>query len=253
MFRDFVERGLAVPISEFFHALLQFWGIQLHHLTPQSILHLSIFTYFCEAFLSILPHFHLSQHFFILVPIPNASKPAVVGGCELVLHPENRDEYLSYQPIGKGVEWKSFWFHVGNFESPLPERVAGAPQVQANWSSAGPGGKQVECILRPIATFKNKGFTRDHVLFSFVSRRIQPLQRRKHLAFRNEGTKDPTRLSLEAMAHSKAVKRCCNVLDNFDKNLKLPALFSAVNPPERTWISIEKHCQVLVNKHFLIF
>jgi len=24
MFRDFVERGLAVPVSEFFHALLQF-------------------------------------------------------------------------------------------------------------------------------------------------------------------------------------------------------------------------------------
>ena len=85
MFRDFAERGLAVPVSEFFHALLQFWGIQLHHLTPQFILHLSIFTHFCEAFLDILPHFHLFQHFFIFLPIPNASKPAVVGGCELVL------------------------------------------------------------------------------------------------------------------------------------------------------------------------
>ena len=55
VFRDFVERGLALPVSEFFYALLQFWGIQLHHLTPQSILHLSIFTHFCEAFLGILP------------------------------------------------------------------------------------------------------------------------------------------------------------------------------------------------------
>ena len=26
VFRDFVERGLAVPVSEFFHSLLQFWG-----------------------------------------------------------------------------------------------------------------------------------------------------------------------------------------------------------------------------------
>ena len=59
VFRDFVERGIAVPVSKFFHALLHFWGIQLHHLTPQSILHLSIFTHFCEAFLGILPHFHL--------------------------------------------------------------------------------------------------------------------------------------------------------------------------------------------------
>jgi len=53
VFRDFVERGLALPMSEFFYALLQFWGIQLHHLTPQSILHLSIFTHFCELFLGI--------------------------------------------------------------------------------------------------------------------------------------------------------------------------------------------------------
>ena len=113
MFRDFIERGLAVPVSESFDALLQLWGIQLHHLTPQSILHLSIFTHLCEAFLGILPHFNLFQHFFFLVPISDASKPVVVGGCELVLRPETRDEYLSYKPAGKGVEWKDFGFMSG--------------------------------------------------------------------------------------------------------------------------------------------
>ena len=80
------------------------------------------------------------------------------------------------------------------------------PQVQASWSSIGPGVKQVECILGAIAKFKDKGVTGDHVVFSFVSRRIQPLQRRKHPAFRYEGTKDPTRLSPEAMAHSEVIK-----------------------------------------------
>ena len=89
VFCDFVERGLALSVSEFFYALLQFWGIQLHHLTPQSILHLSFFTHFCEAFLGILPHFHVFQHFFTLIPIPNSAKPTVVGGCELVLRPES--------------------------------------------------------------------------------------------------------------------------------------------------------------------
>ena len=123
-----MELGLAVPISEFLHALLYFWGIQLHHLTLQSILHLSIFTHFCEAFLSILPHFHLFQYFFILVPITNTTKPSAIGGCELVLHPKTRDKYLAYVPAGKGTEWKKFWFHVGNFESPLPERVPGGPK-----------------------------------------------------------------------------------------------------------------------------
>ena len=106
VFRDFMERGLALPVSEFFYALLQFWGIQLHHLTPHSILHLSIFTHFCEAFLGILPHFHLFQHFFTIVPVSNSTKPAIVGGCELVLRPEARDEYMAYDLAGKGAEWK---------------------------------------------------------------------------------------------------------------------------------------------------
>ena len=88
------------------------------------------------------------------------------------------------------------------------------------------------------------------MVFSFVSHRIQPLQRRKHPTFIYEGTKDPTRLSPEAMAHSEVVRKCCKVLDNLDKSLNLPALFSAVNPPENTWVSVEKHYRVFVDMHF---
>jgi len=159
----------------------------------------------------------------------------------LVLCPEARDEYLSYKPSGKGIEWKSFWFHVGNFESLHPERIAGAPQVQACWSSTGPGGDQVTYLLDAVATLKKKGITGNHVVFSFVSRRIQPLQRRKHPAFRYEGIKDPTRLTPEAMSHPEVVRRCCKVLGNFDNSLTLTTLFSAVNRPENTWVSVNKH------------
>ena len=117
-----------------------------------------------------------------------------------------------------------------------------APQVQESWSSKGPGGKQVEIILRVIATIKNKGVTRDHVVFSFISRWLQPLQHRQHPAFRYEGTSDATRMSPEPMAESEAIKRCCKVLDNFDKSLKLPTLFCAKNPPKNAWVSIGKYC-----------
>ena len=129
---------------------------------------------------------------------------------------------------------------VGNFESPLLERVAGAPQVQESWSNKGPGGRQVEIILSVIATIKGKGVTGDHVVYSFVSRRVQPLQLRKHSAFRYEGTQDPTRMFPEAMAQSKVIKRCCKVLDNFNKPLTLPMLFWAQNPPEKAWVCILK-------------
>ena len=110
--------------------------------------------------------------------------------------------------------------------------------------------QQVECILKAIASWKNKGITGDHVVFSFVSRRVQHLHLRKHPAFRYEGTKDPTRLSPEVMAYSEAIRRCCKVLDNFDKSLKLPVLFWAANPPEKTSVSAKKHYRVLVDKVF---
>ena len=34
-------------------------GVQVHHLTPNSIFHISIFVHLCEAFLGIEPHFDL--------------------------------------------------------------------------------------------------------------------------------------------------------------------------------------------------
>jgi hypothetical protein len=170
-------------------------------------LHLSIFTHLCEAFIGVLPHFHLFQHFFFLEPIPDASRPAVVSGCELVLHPESQGEYLSYQPSGKGVEWKSFLFYVGNFESPLPERTPGAPKAQANWMCARPGGSQVTALLEVLARLKKNEATRDHVVYPFLSRRVQALQHRTHPAFRYEGTKDPSRFDKKMLQSTRQLQQ----------------------------------------------
>ena len=54
------------------------------------------------------------------------------------------------------------------------------------------------------------------------------------------------------MSRVEIVKWCCKVLDQFDNSLVLPALFSVVNPPENTWVSINKHLWVLVSKPFAI-
>ena len=176
MFCDFVECGLTLPVLEFFYRLLQFWGIQLHHLPPQSILHLSIFTHFCEAFLGLLPHFHLFQYFFFLVPIPNAAKSAVVGGCELVLRPENRgSSWLMIQRV-KELNGRNSGSMLGTLNPHFQKGLLVPPQVQESWSSRGPGGKQVEAILRAVAIIKKKGVTGDHAVFSFISHRTQPLQ-----------------------------------------------------------------------------
>ena len=98
MFKAFIERGLAIPVCDFLHGLLLHWGIQLHHLTPNSILHLSIFVHLCEAFLGIHPHFDLFKRPFTLNPYPDNATVARVGGVDHQLRPEVVDSYIQYEP-----------------------------------------------------------------------------------------------------------------------------------------------------------
>ena len=52
-FLPYFERGLGLPCSNFFSGLLYYYGIQLHHLTPNSFVHISVFVHLCEAYLGI--------------------------------------------------------------------------------------------------------------------------------------------------------------------------------------------------------
>jgi hypothetical protein len=56
MFARFVERGLALPASDFFKGLLNYYGIEYLNLNPNRIFHVSVFVHFCKAFLGIKPH-----------------------------------------------------------------------------------------------------------------------------------------------------------------------------------------------------
>jgi hypothetical protein len=59
LFQYFVEHVLTLLTSDFFRGLLFYYGIQLHLLNPNSILHIALFVHFCEAFLGIEPHSNL--------------------------------------------------------------------------------------------------------------------------------------------------------------------------------------------------
>jgi hypothetical protein len=56
MFLAFLLRGLSLPAHEFLRGLLFIYGVQLHQLTPNSILHIVCFITICESFLGIDPH-----------------------------------------------------------------------------------------------------------------------------------------------------------------------------------------------------
>ena len=72
VFAPYFERGLGLPCSAFFSGLLSYYRIQLHHLTPNSFVHISIFVLLCEAFLGIEPHFELFRFLFHVKPQPDS-------------------------------------------------------------------------------------------------------------------------------------------------------------------------------------
>jgi hypothetical protein len=47
MFARFVERGLALPASDFFKGLHKYYCIEYLNLNPNGIFHISVFIHFC--------------------------------------------------------------------------------------------------------------------------------------------------------------------------------------------------------------
>jgi hypothetical protein len=63
-FVAFHERGLGMPPSRFMRALLHYYKVELHHLTPNSISQAAIFAVVYEGYLGMEPHWNLWLHLF---------------------------------------------------------------------------------------------------------------------------------------------------------------------------------------------
>jgi hypothetical protein len=80
MFLDFLLCGLSLPAHEFLCGLLLLYGMQLHQLTPHSLLHIACFITLCEAFLGIDPHWILWKYLFCLRPTGSLAEIPELGG-----------------------------------------------------------------------------------------------------------------------------------------------------------------------------
>ena len=80
---SYLIRGLEFPIHPFLRGLLEFYGLQLHNLTPASIPHIAGFVALCELFFGIEAHFVLWKKLFCLVPRSKKGSIYQVGGAEV--------------------------------------------------------------------------------------------------------------------------------------------------------------------------
>jgi len=196
-----VERGLALPTSDFLRGLLSFYGVQIHHMNPNSILHLSIFVHLCEAFLGIQPHWNLFCYLFHLKPQPDSNNPSRIGGYGLQLNQGQGSEYLAYSTPTSLSGWKNCWFYIGNHAPSLPVRTHEAlvPEDCWKYDVSEEDMAQVWGLLQKIQDLRKVGITGTTILLSWLWRRIQPLQLRTHFGYEYAGVGEPSRITSEEL------------------------------------------------------
>jgi hypothetical protein len=135
MFARFVERGLALPASDFFKGLLRYYDIEYLNLNPNGIFHISVIVHFYEAFVGIKPHWVLFQKFFRVKPQPSTNDPRVVRGAGIEMREDAADQYSAYKMIESNQDWKAKWFYISNHHPELPKPSRKQPKHRLWWNT----------------------------------------------------------------------------------------------------------------------
>jgi hypothetical protein len=91
---------------------------------------------------------------------------------------------------------------------------------------------QVDELLDTIAAHKEMGVTGASVMFSFLKRRVQPIQQCHILEFEYKGAEDPSHMCAEDLTDEAALIRVKRVLLDVNAVPYILGLFSAWNPPK---------------------
>jgi hypothetical protein len=172
-----------IPMFARFKGLMGYYSIEYLNLNPNGIFHTAVFVYFCEAFLGMKPHWILFRKLFRVKRQPSASNPRVVGGAGIQIREDAAEQYLSYKLIDSNQDWKAKLFYVTNHHPGLPKPSGKQPKHRPWWNTEPTmhEGIQLPELLAQIKVLREAGLRADHVAFSFMKRRVQPLMARDTL------------------------------------------------------------------------
>jgi hypothetical protein len=186
MFLAFLLRGLSLPAHEFLCGLLYVYGVQLHQLTPNSILHIACFVTLCESFLGIEPHFLLWRSIFRLRPSISLSNKPKLGGVVVSVRAEA--QYLEFSMSASVQGWRTKWFYIKDHKASSNDEYGLALfdaskelKKLSSWDSA-PTDAEMEAIaplltrIQALKGGKGGALSGIQLMAFFVQRRVQPLQ-----------------------------------------------------------------------------
>jgi hypothetical protein len=127
MLKSHVERGISMPPSSFFTNFLKFYGLQLHHIAPNSLVSVAGYAALCEGFLGIHPKVDLFQFFFSVRA--NYEDDGFLRTCGTICFlPWRSKEYPFIMPLDSAIGWRGSWFYMA--DKPAPSQAHGLPSFE---------------------------------------------------------------------------------------------------------------------------
>jgi hypothetical protein len=85
--------------------------------------------------------------------------------------------YIPYKFPSSLSGWREHWFYIGNHKPSLSKRTAEALKIRGEWMMPCRDISQIEDLVTLINEHRNAGVTGVTVMYSWLCRRIQPLQK----------------------------------------------------------------------------
>ncbi|KAK1619359.1 hypothetical protein QYE76_024876 [Lolium multiflorum] len=241
-FVDHLIRGLSAPIHPFLRGLLFIYGLQLHHLTPNSILHISIFITLCEAFLGVQPNWALWKRIFFCRRNGSPNVAYNIGGVVISVRPTV--DYFDVKLPDSVQGWRKKWLYIqeenhGCAEDNIPP-FDGAEKIfrRRSWDAEATEEEKAstETLMARIHELQNtrgKELSGIQITAYFLRTRVQPLQARKYPLWKYAGDKDADRLSVDLEV--KDLEKLVRKISSLSKKDPVPSScrvkpFSAANP-----------------------
>jgi hypothetical protein len=150
------------------------------------------------------------------------------------MHEDADDQYLSYKLIESNHDLKSKWFYICNHHPELPKPSGKQSKHKAWWNteSTMQDGIQLPELVKKTKALREVGLRAEHVAFSFMKGRVQPLMARDPLGYQYTGNEDTSRMPGDEVDDEDIVETLGKIFKNMPPYTPcLVPEYSAPRPP----------------------
>jgi hypothetical protein len=189
LFNSYAMCGLVTPISSFFLLLLEEFGLQLHYLTPHSVLLVAVFAHFMEMFMGVRPCTTIFRYFYTLVGTGRSKRE--VGAYYFKLRHGMANSYISAFSSSKWEDWREGWVIAeADPHNRLELPTEGPQSDRSTWKAKPSMPEELVPVLNRVKELARGGLTSMMVLGDFLKRRIAPLQQLTRMAYMYKRSND---------------------------------------------------------------